>query len=54
MKQSDISNAIFDALSLYCVENKFYDAVKGLTKENLEPVQTEVEILLKKLNIDVE
>ena len=54
LKKEDISDAIFDALSLYCVQNKYYDSIKNLTREKLKPIQDEVEKLLTSFNLDIE
>jgi uncharacterized protein YegJ (DUF2314 family) len=48
VKREDISDAIFDALTLYCVENGVYEIVSKLTKEEMKPVQDAVETLLTK------
>lgn len=54
VKKEDISDAIFDAISLYCVENGFRDSLKTLTHEKLKPVQAEVEKLLGEIGHKIE
>ena len=53
MKKSDLSHAIFDAISLYCVEQKIYDSIKLLTQERLEPLQGEIEKLLAEIDVEI-
>lgn len=53
IKREHISDSIFDALALYVVEQNFHDFLKNLTKENLKPIQDEVEKLLTQHGFDV-
>ena len=46
IKREHIADSIFDTLALYIVEQKFHDFLKNLTKDNLKPIQDEVEKLL--------
>ena len=49
-----VSDAIFDAISLYCVENGFHDSLKTLTHDKLKPIQAEVEKLLSEMGHKIE
>jgi hypothetical protein len=54
VKREDIADAIFDALTLYCVENGFHDIVGKLTKAELKPLQEAVEAILNKHGVKID
>lgn len=51
LKKEDIADAIFDALTLYCIDNDLFQAINKLDKKALQPVQEAVEKLLEKFEI---
>lgn len=53
VRREDIADAIFDALTLYCVENGFIEIVKKLDKKQLKEVQTAVEKILKESGCEI-
>lgn len=54
VKREDIADAIFDALTLYCVENGFHDIVGKLTKAELKPLQEAAEAILNKHKVKID
>ena len=54
IKREDLASAIFDTLSLYCVENELHNLVKKLTDKELKPIQDKIEEFFKANKIDVE
>jgi len=46
LKKEDIADAIFDAITLYCVENDLHQFITKLDKKTIKPVQDEVEKIL--------
>lgn len=53
VKRSDLAQALFDTLSLYCVEQGFHDKVKELTPVKLKEVQKSIEKFLDDNQIEV-
>lgn len=54
VKREDLASAIFDTLSLYCVENELNNLVKKMTDKELKPIQDKIEEFFKSNNIHVE
>jgi len=54
VKREDIADAIFDALTLYCIENGFHDIVGKLTKAEMKPLQEAVEAILDKHGVKID
>ena len=54
VKREDIADAIFDTLTLYCVENGFHDIVGKLTKAEMKPLQEAVEAILNKHGVKID
>jgi len=54
VNREDIADAIFDTLTLYCVENGFHDIVGKLTKAEMKPLQEAVEAILNKHGVKID